>query len=164
MKSEASETWPIPEADLPAGIDLCRRDEGLLEGLRKIYEEADRAVGDAGGVCMGGGMCCKFDLFDHRLYVSSGELALLTLEPPPAPQRAIARRCPYQVGPGCSAYPRRPLGCRVFFCRKKVGRARDIQRLYERLHLQIRRLHQSRWRPYAYADLPRMMMQLFSCK
>ena len=162
MKSEASETSPTPEADLPEAVDLCRSDEALLEGLRQIYEQADRSV--AGEVCMGGGMCCKFDLRDHRLYVSVGELALLTLEPPPVPQRAWQRRCPYQVGPDCAAYPRRPLGCRVFFCRKKVGRGTDLQHLYEHLHRQIRRLHQSRWLPYAYADMPGMMIQLFSSK
>jgi Fe-S-cluster containining protein len=162
MKSEASETSPTPEPDLQEAVGLCRSDEAMLESLREIYEQADQSVADE--VCMGGGMCCKFDLADHRLYVSLGELALLTLEPPPAPQRAWQRRCPYQVGPDCTAYARRPLGCRVYFCRKKVGRGADLQRLYERLHRQIRHLHQSRWQPYAYADMPGIMTQLFCSK
>jgi Fe-S-cluster containining protein len=34
--------------------------------------------------CLAGGNCCRFDLVGHRLYVSAGELALLTLELPPA--------------------------------------------------------------------------------
>ena len=72
---------------------------------------------------MGGGTCCKLNLRDHRLYVSVGELALLTLESPPAPQRAWRCHCLSQVGPECTAYRRRPLGCRVFFCRKKLGGA-----------------------------------------
>ena len=162
MKSEASETSPTPEPDLPEAVDRCRSDDAFLEGLREIYEQADRSV--AGEVCMGGGVCCKFDLLGHRLYLSSGELALLTLEPPPALRRAGQRRCPYQVGPECTAYRRRPLGCRVFFCKKKVGLGSDLQPLYERLHRQIRRLHQSHWLPYAYAEMPGMMMQLFSSK
>ena len=160
MKSEASETSPTPEADLPGGVDLCRSDEALLEGLREIYEQADRSV--AGGVCMGGGMCCKFDLFDHRLYLSLAELALLTIEPPPRPQRARQRRCPYQVGPDCTAYSRRPLGCRAFSCSAVEGS--QSAPLYEFLHRQIRQLHQSHCHPYAYAELCRYIMQLHSFK
>lgn len=159
MKSEASETSPTPEAELPEAVELCRSSEAMLEGLRRVYEQADRSL--AGQVCMGGGVCCKFDLCDHRLYVSSGELALLTLDPPPAPRRALLRRCPYQIGPSCAAYDRRPLGCRVFFCRK-IGRGVDLHSTYERLHGEIRNLHQSLWLPYAYGAMLEMMTQL-SC-
>ena len=68
----------------------------MLARLRQIYDEADGAVAalsadpvTAGGVvCLGGRGCCKFDLFDHRLYLTVAELALLVTQPPAAPGRA----------------------------------------------------------------------------
>ena len=162
MKSPETETGPIPEVDLPAAVERCRSDPDLMTGLRAVYDQADRAGQRAGRACMAGGMCCKFDLFDHRLYLSLAELALLTIEPPPRPQRARQRRCPYQVGPDCTAYSRRPLGCRAFSCSAAGGS--QSAPLYEFLHRQIRQLHQSHCHPYAYAELCRYIMQLHSSK
>lgn len=138
----------------------------MLAGLGRIYEEADRAIAaladgsaDAAAVCLGGGSCCKFDLFGHRLYLTVGELALLAMEPPARPGAARLGRCPYQLGGRCAAYPRRALGCRTFFCR---GRQRSfLRRLHERLHRRIVSLHQSCCIPYAYGQLPGYLVQLF---
>jgi len=111
----------------------------------------DLAVARRGAVCFGGGACCKFDLTDHRLYLSTGELALLVLAPPPAPARCAARRCPYQVGPRCLARARRPLGCRVFFC--SPGLADWAGRTYETLHRRIQQIHARHAVPYLYREL-----------
>ncbi len=157
MKSGAKADKSTREADLSAAVERCRGNEALMEGLHRIYEDVDRAVADSGAVCMGGGNCCKFDLFDHRLYLTVAELALLMSQPPPDPDRAYRMRCPYQVGPRCAAYRRRPLGCRTFFCRneKKEG----LERLHEHYHRKIQTLHETLCVPYSYAELTSFFTQ-----
>jgi Fe-S-cluster containining protein len=166
MRSAASETRPNREAGLPALVARCQADAAMLAGLEHIYDEVDRAVAalsaepaTAGGlVCLGGGSCCKFDLFDHRLYLTVAELALLVSRPPAAPDRARRGRCPYQLGGRCAAYPRRPLGCRTFFCRSP--QKTFLQELHQRFHGSIARLHQSHCIPYAYGELTGLVVQL----
>ena len=131
----------------------------MMAGLEEIYRRAD--AGSAASSCLGGGGCCRFDLAGHRLYVSIGELALLTRQPPgrrePAPLR-----CPYQDGPRCTARARRPLGCRVFFCRRKEGGA--PARTYEDCHALIRRLHDRYGAHYAYLELTGALRELHLCR
>ena len=102
-------------------------------------------------MCLGGGACCRFDLFDHRLYATVGELAILLQTDPPRPERTEQNRCPYQNGPRCLARENRPLGCRVFFCRERPGI--EETDAYEAAHNQIRRLHADHNVPYAYVEL-----------
>ena len=162
MKSSAGANRPEPETSLPSAVAQCRRDEALMADLAAIYEQADRAVAEMEDVCLGGGACCKFDLADHRLYLSTAELAWLTTQPPEDISAASRRRCPYQKGPMCLAHNRRPLGCRTFFCRPR-HRTR-LHRLHESFHGQIRGLHQRRCIPYAYADVCDAIPQLFASK
>ena len=134
----------------------CRRNSSFLRAILDVYEDLDRAAGGDKNkiLCMGGGACCRFDLFDHRLYVTLGELAVLRLTPPLDPSRTARNRCPYQQGPRCLARPNRPLGCRVFFCRERPDRSdtRDND-VYETYHRQIRELHERHNVPYAYIEL-----------
>jgi len=143
-------------------VARCRADGDLLAALSRIYAEADSALGATGAACMGGGACCKFDLFEHRLYATAIELALLTSEPAPDPDRALRRRCPYQIGPACGAYPRRPLGCRSFFCGLVSGPA--LHEIHERFHQRIRRLHETLCVPYAYIESTAGFAQLLAHK
>lgn len=131
-----------------------------MRRLRRIYQVADRAAAGWGEVCLGGGACCKFDLADHRLYLTTIELALLTARPSSDISRAARRRCPYQKGPSCAARDRRPLGCRTFFC--SPDQKDSLGRLGERLHRRIRILHQRHCIPYAYADVCTVCLQLFT--
>jgi len=167
MRSSARKIVPNSELELPAIVARCRADPEMLGRLRQIHLQADRAVArtlaaaaDGPAVmCLGGGGCCKFDLFGHRLFLTVGELALLTSEPPADLGPARRGRCPYQLGGRCTAYPRRPLGCRTFFCRNE--KKFPLQRVHEHFHGLIRRLHQSRSIPYAYGELPGLVAQLF---
>jgi len=138
-------------------VNLAGSDAAFLAALAEIYRGVDDEVRKSAALCLGGGACCKFDLMDHKLYLSTGELALLTQEPPPAPACGVGR-CPYQFGPRCTARARRPLGCRTFFCQP---RSKDfLGHLYERSHRRIRLLHQRHWLPYAYVELPEGLAQL----
>ena len=102
-------------------------------------------------------MCCNFDLAGHRLYVSTGELAVLTATTPPGRSTNGSRRCPYQVGPRCAARARRPLGCRTFFC--DPGLTEPCQTVYEAHHAELRRLHERHRIPYAYVELVAAIQQ-----
>ena len=91
-------------------VALCGQDQPFLQALAKLYRCADAAVAKRGARCMGGGACCRFDLVDHRLYLSTGELAMLSAALPADASACRAGRCPYQLGPRCTARDRRPLG------------------------------------------------------
>lgn len=134
----------------PEAVRRCSRDAGFLSGLRDIYRLVDAAVALRAAVCLQDGICCRFDLVDHRLYLSAGELALLTERPPPRGPSGPGR-CPYQVGSRCAARRRRPLGCRVFFC--DPNETEWSHATCERFHREIRALHERRRLPYAYVEL-----------
>lgn len=138
-------------SDLAGAVGQCQAAAAFLSALRGLYRRLDAVVARRRAVCLGGGACCKFDLAGHRLYLSTGELALLAVHAPPAPGRCERGRCPYQVGPRCVGRDRRPLGCRVFFCAPGLGEW--SRRTYEAFHSPIRRLHADHALPYAYVEL-----------
>jgi len=156
--AEPRESDPPEASALVEAVARAGRDEATLAELREIYRLAETGPASPGGVCLGGGACCKFDRAAHRLYVSTAELALLASAAPPAPDRARRGRCPYQVGPRCTARDRRPLGCRIFFCNAAPVR---MEAEYERHHRAIRELHHYRGFPYLYVELTSALTQLF---
>jgi Fe-S-cluster containining protein len=150
----------------PEAVRLCLRDERFLAGIRGLYEEVDRRTAGSGAHCLGGGACCKFDRTGHRLYLTMGELAILTQVPPPpdgaAALHAGRRRCPYQVQGRCRAYARRPLGCRVYFCRPADPQTPG--RTYEEFHARLALLHRRFARPYLYTELTAALKEVLPVK
>ncbi|HUU58800.1 MAG TPA: hypothetical protein VMZ50_04605 [Phycisphaerae bacterium] len=138
-------------ADFARAVRTAQGRTEFLSALRAVYREADLVAASSGATCLGGGGCCKFDLTGHRLYVSTGELSLLMLSPPPRPRRALQHRCPYQVGPRCMARALRPLGCRLFFC--NPGARAWSQSAYEPFHRRIRELHDQHGVGYRYVEM-----------
>lgn len=130
----------------------CLTDGRFLRSVQHILLAAQEQVDALALRCLGGGGCCKFDLAGHRLYVSIGELALLTADGPPRPNRDLPPlRCPYQCGPRCTARRSRPLGCRTHFC--DPSHDDTLAAIYEAHHARIRRLHDRFAKPYAYVEL-----------
>ena len=125
-----------------------------MQAILDVYTDVELSSREEKSLCLGGGACCRFDLFDHRLYVTLGELALLNRSGPGEPSRLDNNRCPYQQGPRCLARENRPLGCRVFFCREKLD-SPDIKDYdaYEAMHERIGELHAKHGVPYAYVEL-----------
>lgn len=180
MRSTPRPRPPSPNPPQPAAVPLAhavgraRAAPEFLDELRRLYESVDKVLAAQGARCLGGGACCRFDLMGHRLYASTGELAVLTGQPAPSTVEGPAPstiegpapldhspaplRCPYQFGPRCSAYRRRPLGCRLFFCRP--GRDGQSSRTYEQFHRRIRQLHESFEVPYLYVELTGALGQL----
>lgn len=151
-----SETPGPPARGVGEAVAACRRDEGFLRALAEVLQQADAALVDRAPACRACGRCCRFEEFGHRLYVTAGELALLTASLPPRPARA--GRCPYQLDDRCQARPRRPLGCRAFFC--EAGASEGLEDLYEQFHGRLRRLHEAAGKPYLYCELTAALVEL----
>jgi hypothetical protein len=148
------------ETDLADAVDQCRRNGEFLAGLGEIYQRVDAGLAEHNPVCRADGTCCKFNLTAHRVYLSTGELALLSRTAPPSLGPCKIPRCPYQVNTLCTGRDRRPLGCRIFFCDPALsGFCRES---YETHHRAIRLLHQKHCLPYAYVELASSVLQLFS--
>lgn len=143
---EAGSEEPSP---LRRAVQLARETNGFLAEIRKVYKSVDRRSSQRGARCLGGGACCKFDLAGHRLYLTPGELAILLESPPRGEVRP--RRCPYQSRGLCTAYARRPLGCRAYYC--GGGMADWCAATTEEHHRRLRRLHDRFAVPYAYVEL-----------
>jgi hypothetical protein len=101
-----------PDETVP--LDVAR----FGPALRALYDDLDAAVERLAPVCAVSGRCCRFKEYDHTLFVSAAEAALLLAEAP-APARPLddGSTCPWQDRDGrCTARSARPLGCRVFYC------------------------------------------------
>lgn len=133
-------------------VERCLGDTGFLAAVGEIYREVDALFASTGCDCRACGRCCRFDLMDHRLYASTGEIAFLTQCPPPAESVRAPQRCPYQVEPHCRARGGRPLGCRTYFCYPPAA-VQAGQEAYERFHRRLRALHEEHNLPYLYVEL-----------
>ena len=155
----AAAACPAPPGAVPGelarAVAACRRNAAFLAEIGQILAEAS-ADTDQADDCRACGQCCRFAEFGHRLYVSTGELALLTLSPPPAAVQP--GRCPYQTGPACTARDRRALGCRLFVCQS--GSAERSAAAYERFHARIRHCHADHALPYLYVELAAGLAEL----
>lgn len=162
MRSRPDATLPAAEPhdegarSLVAAVARCQADEGFLAAIRKLYARVNAATAAQGWACKACGACCDFAASGHRLYVSSGELALLTATRPPGP--LVPGRCPYQVDGRCTVRPVRALGCRLFFCDSRAQEA--FPKDYETHHRNLRRLHDAAGLPYIYAELTAALDEL----
>ena len=88
------------------------------ERVQAIYRDLDAEVAALAPVCQISGRCCRFVEYEHTLFVSAPEFAIL-LADAPEPSRPVdeGATCPWQGARGrCTAREARPLGCRVYFC------------------------------------------------
>ncbi len=161
MKSNdnAGERAEGPAPALADAVEQCRQNPAFLDAIRDVYRRADEDVAKLQPGCQACGECCKFDLADHRLYLSTGELAILSDEPPPSVEPCRALRCPYQADTLCLARNRRATGCRIFFCNSILSD--QISDFYEAYHTEIRHLHETHCLPYIYAEVTSSILQLF---
>ena len=134
---------------LQAAISLARACPEFLDALAGLYTQVDTAIAALNAPCRACGHCCRFDLADHRLYASTGELALLSTVAPPGP--ATVLRCPWQSQDRCTARARRTLGCRVFFCQNDFAATGNS--LYETFHTAIGDLHHHYGVEYHYVEM-----------
>lgn len=113
--------------------------------IQRLLIEAQAKIDSHNPSCAACGRCCMFDIAGHRLYVSTGELALLASTA--APEKPAPLRCQWQSGGGCVARDTRPLGCRVFYCKT------ELNEIYEKFHRKIVDTHKKYGVPYFYAEM-----------
>ncbi len=157
----------------------CRR-PGVESTILRLRVEVAAAADRERPLCLGGGNCCRFTRFGHRLFVTGLEAAFCLGRIEATRGRAVgaeeaaesarrgdcpflSRRRPFVVmgkpgGPApsddggglCSEHLERPLACRLFFC---DPRAEGWQReLHERIHGEVKALHDREGVPYGYLE------------
>ncbi len=165
-----------------ARVDAWRAASGLPEvaaTILRLREDVASAAARERPLCLGGGNCCRFTRFGHRLFVTGLEAAFCLGRIAVASGRAVtvadaadsSRRgdCPFlsrtrpfvQLGIAgrdrsdgggglCTEHLERPLACRLFFC---DPRAEGWQReLHERIHGEVKDLHDRLAVPYSYLE------------
>jgi len=126
----------------------------LLNKIEQIYNRLDKQISsnkDLHCGCKACGRCCNFELFDHKLFVTTLELMYLAeklqtekLKP------ASDGICPYNNNEKCTIYENRFAGCRIFFCEGD----KDFQsRLSETVSKEIKSLCNEFKIPYQYREL-----------
>jgi hypothetical protein len=126
----------------------------LLEKVAGVYRWLQEQISsDAGpaGECRACGICCDFDRFGHRLFVTPPELTYLAanlhagnVKPMPG------GRCPYNVDGKCMVYEYRFSACRIFCCN---GDADFQSRLSEEALRKFKSICAEFQIPYRYIDL-----------
>lgn len=145
----------------------------LRRELRVIYKDLARDVALAGPVCDLSGRCCRFKDWDHTLFLSGIEAAVLIEDAPP-PTRPLdnGATCPWQDKDGrCTARDARPLGCRIYYCdpgyqdrsyelsAEYLGKLRELSNRLDRgwdyapLHHHLHRAQESGLWPSASGDV-----------
>ncbi|MCY2926971.1 MAG: hypothetical protein NT031_16360, partial [Planctomycetota bacterium] len=144
---------------LAEAVARCRADKHCLAAIDEIYREVDALFTRTGCDCRACGRCCRFDLMDHRLYASAGEIACLLERTTPPGSSPGVLRCPYHVEPHCRARAGRTLGCRTYFCYPPAA-IQAGQEAYERFHRRLRALHEKHGLPYLYVELTAALTDL----
>ena len=121
--------------------------------LRKIYQELDKKLALIPQPCTACGACCHFSKSEHRLYVSSLEMAML-LEQHPWPKSAqLEDRCPYQKDGKCSVRLERMIGCRTFFRLHEPQDRNQAEDFYAEALAKIKNIYKSGGISWEYRDL-----------
>jgi hypothetical protein len=128
-------------------------DAATRDALLAIYADLEAEIARAAPTCALSGRCCRFAEYDHTLFLSAIEAALLVAEaPPPAGPLDDGATCPWQDARGrCTAREARPSGCRVYYCDPAYQEAGPI--LAERAIGRLKRLSEAADRAWGYAPL-----------
>lgn len=135
-------------------------DPGIDRLIRAMHDEVAEETTSRRPLCLASGRCCAFREHGHRLYLTGLEAAWTWMDLhsrgerlPDAAARSAARtdlRCPLLRDGLCGAHASRPSGCRIYFC-DRAAQAWQPQ-LMERIHGQVRALHEAHGIPYEYAE------------
>ncbi len=144
----------------PDSASVISQLDRFRDALHAIYVDLENEIAALAPRCDLSGRCCRFLEYDHTLFLSAPEAALLVNDAGPAARPLDdGATCPWQDHQGlCQARHARPIGCRVYFCdpayqghaplltEKYLGRlkvlvaALDLPWLYAPLHNHLRDL------------------------
>lgn len=123
--------------------------------LAALYEEVDAVVRNSSAVCIGRGVCCRFEEAGHELFATALEADYAAATHPDAPEPEAPGRCPYHVAGRCTARAGRPLGCRTYFCDTRTTDA--LARTHEHFLRELRRIVEEEGYPVAYGRFPALL-------
>ena len=123
----------------------------LRRAVLQLYADTDRAVAEAGPVCVASGRCCRFKEYGHTLFLSNLEAEVL-LAAAPAYERPVSSDfCPFQKDNLCTAREPRPLGCRVYYCDPSYQDTAGL--ITEKYLRRLKDLAEAEGIPWRYAPL-----------
>ncbi len=119
--------------------------------LDDIYSRFEQERVARAPTCDRSGRCCRFEAYGHRLFVSALEVArFVQQEQGSGDPDWDGTGCPFQAANLCTVHAARPFGCRAYFCDPSSTVWQQDQ--YERLHREIRELHDKLGVPYLYVE------------
>ena len=150
----------MDKSNLTIAVGQTMQKTRFLEELQKILDDTDVSVSRLEPICKACGKCCHFAEMSHRLYASTGEIALLVRDNTPHLRGPLT--CPYQKDDICTKRKFRPLGCRTFFCEEhqKNNVTTALQDIYENSHRKITELHTRYEICYQYCELTEACVEL----
>lgn len=139
------------------------KDRAAVDAVAQLLREAAEQAGKLAIACQACGDCCRFDDYDHRMFVTTLELAyiLARVDALPAPQVISTSQCPFQNNGRCAIHDDRMLGCRIFFCRHEG--LSDGSDWAETLHRKLVGLHETYCAPYSYIEWCDSLRRLATC-
>ena len=154
---EDAEAFEAARATCP-GIAV-RPDAQLAErafaALEALYAEVDAFVERSRAVCIGRGVCCRFEDAGHELYATALEADYAAQRHPEAPPPEAPGRCPYHVQGRCTAREGRPLGCRTYFC--DANTTSVLAQAHEHFLAKLRAIERDLGYPAAYGRFPALL-------
>jgi len=123
--------------------------------LRELYAEFEAFLAKAGPVCIGRGVCCRFEEAGHELYATALEADYAVAAHPDVPQPEAPGRCPYHVAGRCTAREGRPLGCRTYFCDTRTTSV--LEEAHEHFLTRVREIERETGYPAAYGRFPDLL-------
>jgi len=121
----------------------------IIAAMEAFYRQLDQEIAGHDPTCRNRGLCCDFERWGHRLYVTTLEIAYF-LDAIKTFPTINADRCPFAIEGRCTARARRPMGCRIFYCAPDAARWQGP--LTEKYLARLRELHEELKVPYFYAD------------
>ncbi|HVT90247.1 MAG TPA: YkgJ family cysteine cluster protein [Tepidisphaeraceae bacterium] len=135
--------------DFSDAVNSASRRVEVRQAVSNLYSALQDAIDLRGPVCRTSGRCCRFEEFNHRLFVTTLEMAAFLGN---LGETGISNPggCIFQKGGLCSVHTIRPMGCRVFFCDSTATQWQQDQ--YARFHQELKRLHSELEVPYFYVE------------
>lgn len=122
----------------------------IIQEVLNIYQWIDEELIQIDQSCKGCGDCCDFEVFGHRLYVTTPELIFFWHYLDSQIKTMDRGICPYRIDARCSVYPYRFSGCRIFSCK---GDSEQENTLCEQAISKFKVLCDKHQLPYHYVDL-----------
>jgi len=144
---------------LSAAVHAAAKRADVRDTVEDVYRDLTTKIEERRPVCLVSGRCCRFEEYDHRLYVTTLELAAFVhgFETGVRNETLTAAMrdwdgtgCPFQIARLCGVHAIRPFGCRIFFCDATATQWQ--QEAYELFHGRLKRLHEELGVPYFYVE------------